>query len=72
MTIYELEGKRSLSGLRCPPEVMGRNQLHVCVHVLGLEETSPSTSTSLETPSTGFYLTIFSVDLETGEGNRTT
>lgn len=72
MIIYQLEGKQYLLGLCFPPEVTGRNQLHVCVCVLGLEETSLSTSTSLETPSTGFYLTIFSADLETGEGNRIT
>jgi hypothetical protein len=40
--------------------------------VLGSEESSLSTSTSSETPSAGSYLTIFSVALETGEGNRIT
>lgn len=72
MIVCELEGKQHLSGLYFPSEVTGCNQLRVCVPVLGLEETSLSISTSLETPSAGFYLTIFSVDLETGEGNRIT
>lgn len=44
--------------------------MFVCI--LGLEETSLSTSTSSEILSTGFYLTIFSVGLETGEENRIT
>ena len=44
--------------------------MFVCI--LGLEETSLSTSTSSEILSTAFYLTIFSVGLETGEENRIT
>lgn len=52
---------------------MNCNEFPVCVPgVLGSEETSLSTSTSLETPSVGFYPTIFSVALETGEENRIT
>ena len=46
------------------------SSMFVCI--LGLEETSLSTSTSSEILSTGFYLTIFSVGLETGEENRIT
>lgn len=59
--------------LYSPLKVMGCNVLlFMCMCVLGLEETSPSTSTSSETLSAGSYLTIFSVALETGEGNRIT